>query len=59
MFRLIVDNVELMIAYDNSTSEAQEDEINVFWARHIAALLAEARPDVDAPPSSAACSSAP
>ncbi|MGN5237447.1 MULTISPECIES: TetR family transcriptional regulator [unclassified Rhodococcus (in: high G+C Gram-positive bacteria)] len=48
MFRLIVDNVELMIAYDNSTSEAQEDEINVFWARHIAALLAEARPDVDA-----------
>lgn len=49
MFRLIVDNVELMIAYDNSTSEAQEDEINVFWARHIAVLLTEARPDVDAP----------
>lgn len=48
MFQLIVDNVELMIAYDNSTREVQEDEINVFWARHIATLLAETRPDVDA-----------
>lgn len=48
MFALIVDNVELMIAYDNATSDSQADEINAFWHRHIAQLLAEARPDVDA-----------
>lgn len=49
MFHLIVDNVELMIAYDSSARDAPEDEINVFWTRHITALLTEARPDLDAP----------
>jgi AcrR family transcriptional regulator len=48
MFELIVDNVELMIAYDNATSNTQTDEINAFWHTHIAQLLSEARPDVDA-----------
>ncbi|MCX5044283.1 TetR/AcrR family transcriptional regulator [Aldersonia sp. NBC_00410] len=48
MFELIVDNVELMRAHDNATSHAQADEINAFWHRHIAGLLIEARPDVDA-----------
>jgi AcrR family transcriptional regulator len=48
MFELIVDNVELMIAYDNATAHTQADEINAFWHRHIAQLLGEARPEVDA-----------
>ncbi|PXW27714.1 TetR/AcrR family transcriptional regulator [Nocardia sp. 348MFTsu5.1] len=48
MFELIVDNVELMIAYDNATTNTQADEINAFWHRHIAQLLSEARPEVDA-----------
>lgn len=47
MFRLIVDNVELMIAY-NATTDSQAEEINAFWNRHIAELLAEAKPDADA-----------
>jgi len=49
MFSLIVDNVELMIAYNNATSHSEAEEINAFWHRHIAQLLAEARPGVDAP----------
>lgn len=48
MFRLIVDNVELMIAYDNATTDSQAEEINAFWHRHITELLKEATPDVDA-----------
>ncbi|KJF21749.1 TetR/AcrR family transcriptional regulator [Rhodococcus sp. AD45-ID] len=48
MFRLIVDNVELMIAYDNATTDSQAEEINAFWHRHITELLKVATPDVDA-----------
>ncbi|WP_027501895.1 TetR/AcrR family transcriptional regulator [Rhodococcus sp. UNC363MFTsu5.1] len=48
MFRLVVDNVELMIAFDNATADAQTEAIHEFWYGHIAALLAEARPDLDA-----------
>ena len=48
MFRLIVDNVELMIAYDNATTDSQAEEINAFWHRHITELLKEATPGVDA-----------
>lgn len=47
MFLLVVDNVELMIAYDDATTDPQTDEINAFWHRHIAQLLTETRPDAD------------
>lgn len=49
MIRLIADNVELMIAYDNATTDPQTEEINAFWAHHISGLLGEARPDLDVP----------
>lgn len=48
MFRLVVDNVELMIAYDNATTDPHAEAIHAFWYGHIAGLLAEVRPDVDA-----------
>lgn len=48
MYQLVVDNVELMIAYDNATTDSQAEEINAFWNRHITQLLVEAKPDVDA-----------
>lgn len=49
MIRLVADNIELMIAYDHATADPHTEEINAFWARHIADLLGDARPDVDAP----------
>jgi len=48
MFRLVADNVELMIAYDDATPDAHTEAIHGFWYGHIAALLADARPDLDA-----------
>ncbi|MFZ2529942.1 MAG: TetR/AcrR family transcriptional regulator [Rhodococcus sp. (in: high G+C Gram-positive bacteria)] len=48
MFRLVVNNVELMIAYDNATDDPHAEAIHAFWYGHIEALLADARPDVDA-----------
>ncbi|GAA4484149.1 TetR/AcrR family transcriptional regulator [Rhodococcus olei] len=48
MFRLVVDNVELMIAYDKATDDPHTEAIHAFWYGHIASLLAEIRPDSDA-----------
>ncbi|TQF74215.1 TetR/AcrR family transcriptional regulator [Rhodococcus spelaei] len=48
MFRLVVDNVELMIAYDDAAEDPHAEAIHAFWYGHIAALLSEARPDADA-----------
>ncbi|WP_249353454.1 TetR/AcrR family transcriptional regulator [Rhodococcus sp. Q] len=48
MFRLVVNNVELMKAYDNATDDPHAEAIHAFWYGHIAALLTEVRPDVDA-----------
>jgi AcrR family transcriptional regulator len=48
MADLVIDNIELVIAYDSATTDPHAEEIHAFWYQHIAALLAEARPDVDA-----------
>lgn len=50
MFEPTVDNVELMIAYDNATAHTQADEINAFWHRHIAQC--SAKPDQRSTPRS-------
>ncbi|MFE3290010.1 TetR/AcrR family transcriptional regulator [Rhodococcus sp. NPDC059234] len=48
MTDLVVANIGLVVAYDTATEDPHTDEIHAFWYRHIAELLAEARPDVDA-----------
>ncbi|MDV6268966.1 MULTISPECIES: hypothetical protein [Rhodococcus] len=43
MFRLIVGNVELMIAYDNATTDSPAEEINAVWHSHglVATVVAQ------------------
>ncbi|WP_435795245.1 TetR/AcrR family transcriptional regulator [Nocardia aurea] len=48
MTELVVDNLELMVAYRSESPHPRSEEFHAFWAAHITALLAEARPDVDA-----------
>ncbi|MFC9789201.1 TetR/AcrR family transcriptional regulator [Rhodococcus sp. NPDC127528] len=48
MTDLVVVNIGLVVAYDTATEDPHTDEIHAFWYRHIADLLSEARPDVDA-----------
>ncbi|MET7768986.1 helix-turn-helix domain-containing protein [Nocardia sp. NPDC005366] len=48
MAGVVIDNLELMVAYQSDAPHPQRDEIHAFWAAHITALLREARPDLDA-----------
>jgi AcrR family transcriptional regulator len=48
MLQLVIDNVELMRAYDNSVTDHHTEDIHSFWYAHIEAMLTEARPDLDA-----------
>ncbi|MEV6276501.1 helix-turn-helix domain-containing protein [Nocardia sp. NPDC051832] len=48
MTRLVIDNVELVVAYHAVPPHPQRAEFHGFWATHITALLGEARPDLDA-----------
>jgi AcrR family transcriptional regulator len=49
MTLLVADNVELVLAYEAMPPHPQRSEMHDFWDAHIAALLREARPDLDAP----------
>lgn len=44
----IVENIELVMAYEDAESHRQAEPLHAFWHRHVTALLSEARPDVDA-----------
>ncbi|WP_167475987.1 TetR/AcrR family transcriptional regulator [Nocardia arthritidis] len=46
--RLVIANVELVVAYNAIPPHPRRDEFHAFWADHIAELLREARPDLDA-----------
>lgn len=46
--RLVIDNVELVVAYQAVPPHPRRAEFHAFWAAHITALLREARPDIDA-----------
>ncbi|MEU8899747.1 helix-turn-helix domain-containing protein [Nocardia sp. NPDC048505] len=48
MTHLVIDNVELVVAYSAVPPHPQREEFHGFWAAHITALLREARPDLDA-----------
>jgi len=48
MTDLVVANIGLVVAYDSAADDPHADEIHDFWYRHVAGLLSEARPDVDA-----------
>ncbi|WP_194814003.1 TetR/AcrR family transcriptional regulator [Nocardia sp. XZ_19_385] len=48
MTRLVIDNIELVVAYHAVPPHPQREEFHSFWAAHITALLREARPDLDA-----------
>ncbi len=49
MTLLVADNVEIVLAYEAEPPHPQRSEMHEFWAAHIAALLQEVRPDLDAP----------
>ncbi|WP_336084036.1 TetR/AcrR family transcriptional regulator [Nocardia sp. SSK8] len=46
--RLFTDDVELIAAYQAMPPHPRSAEFHAFWAEHIASLLREARPDIDA-----------
>ncbi|WP_330256549.1 TetR/AcrR family transcriptional regulator [Nocardia sp. NBC_00565] len=48
MTRLVIDNVELIIAYNTIPPHPRRDEVHAFWAAHITSMLRAARPDIDA-----------
>ncbi|MEV0246494.1 helix-turn-helix domain-containing protein [Nocardia sp. NPDC050712] len=48
MTRVVIDNVELFVAYQVVPPHPEREEFHGFWAAHITALLREARPDLDA-----------
>ncbi|MGV9612540.1 TetR/AcrR family transcriptional regulator [Nocardia xishanensis] len=48
MTDLVIDNVELVVAYNAVPPHPRREEFHAFWAAHITAMLAEARPDLDA-----------
>ncbi|MFI9502826.1 TetR/AcrR family transcriptional regulator [Nocardia sp. NPDC052566] len=48
MTMLVVDNVELVVAYHAIPPHPRRSEFHAFWAAHIAAMLREARPGLDA-----------
>ncbi|MTE15018.1 TetR/AcrR family transcriptional regulator [Nocardia aurantiaca] len=48
MTRLVADDIELSVAYQALPPHPRREEFHAFWAAHIAALLREARPDLDA-----------
>ncbi|WP_431971684.1 TetR/AcrR family transcriptional regulator [Nocardia sp. bgisy134] len=48
MTDLVIDNVELVVAYNAVPPHPRREEFHAFWAAHITAMLGEARPDLDA-----------
>ncbi|MBH0774910.1 TetR/AcrR family transcriptional regulator [Nocardia bovistercoris] len=48
MTDLVIDNLELVVAYESVPPHPRRDEFHAFWAAHIAGLLREVRPDLDA-----------
>ncbi|WP_054811479.1 TetR/AcrR family transcriptional regulator [Nocardia arizonensis] len=48
MADLVIDNLELVVAYGAVPPHPRSEEFHAFWAAHITGLLREARPDLDA-----------
>ncbi|MET8775340.1 helix-turn-helix domain-containing protein [Nocardia sp. NPDC004654] len=48
MADLVIDNIELVVAYNAVPPHPRREEFHAFWAAHITAMLREARPDLDA-----------
>lgn len=48
MARMVIDNLELMVAYRTEPPHPRTEEFHAFWDRHITDLLSRARPDLDA-----------
>ncbi|MFC9895874.1 TetR/AcrR family transcriptional regulator [Nocardia sp. NPDC127579] len=48
MADLVIDNVELMVAYQAIPPHPDREELHRFWATHVTGLLREVRPDLDA-----------
>ncbi|APA98134.1 TetR/AcrR family transcriptional regulator [Nocardia seriolae] len=48
MTRLIADDIEISVAYRAIPPHPRAEELHLFWAAHITALLHEVRPDLDA-----------
>jgi AcrR family transcriptional regulator len=48
MTRMVIDNVELVVAYNSIPPHPRRDELHAFWFAHISAMLHEVRPDIDA-----------
>ncbi|MGV9661629.1 TetR/AcrR family transcriptional regulator [Nocardia niigatensis] len=48
MTRMVADDIELSVAYRAIPPHPRAEELHAFWATHIATLLREARPDLDA-----------
>ncbi|MFF0527341.1 TetR/AcrR family transcriptional regulator [Nocardia amikacinitolerans] len=48
MTDLVIDNIELVVAYNAVPPHPRREEFHAFWAAHITAMLREARPDLDA-----------
>ncbi|RJO68350.1 TetR/AcrR family transcriptional regulator [Nocardia panacis] len=46
--RLVIDNLELIVAYNAMPPHPRSAEFHGFWARHTTELLRELRPDIDA-----------
>ncbi|WP_405493509.1 TetR/AcrR family transcriptional regulator [Nocardia sp. NBC_00511] len=47
--RLVGDDIEISVAYQAIPRHPRSEEFHIFWATHIATLLHEVRPDLDAP----------
>ncbi|MCX4091196.1 TetR/AcrR family transcriptional regulator [Nocardia sp. alder85J] len=45
---MVVDNAELMLAYQAMPPHADAEQLHVFWSEHVTALLEQVRPDLDA-----------
>ncbi|TQM31877.1 TetR/AcrR family transcriptional regulator [Nocardia bhagyanarayanae] len=48
MTDLVIDNIELVVAYNAVPPHPRREEFHAFWAAHITAMLRGARPDLDA-----------
>ncbi|WP_431955331.1 helix-turn-helix domain-containing protein [Nocardia lijiangensis] len=48
MTDLVIDNIELVVAYHAVPPHPRREEFHAFWAAHITAMLGDARPDLDA-----------
>ncbi len=47
MTKLVVDNVGIVVAYDQATTNRAREELHSFWYAHIGGLLKTVRPDMD------------